>query len=358
MKITNVECFIIDETYPYVIIETDEGLTGIGECFRRAPFITKSAVETIYKDILIGLNPFEISIIWSKLFNVSSVTGPYGSLLTAVSGIDTALWDIKLKYNELPLSDQFGGKKKKLIDIYASSMKRDMSPEEEAERALSFYEQGFKYYKMHSAFPEEIDSPRDNTLKTVAAIRKLLGDKIEIMVDVNGAYSLEKAIEIGKELENYNVFQFEQPVHVTMLEEMKILSNELSIKISSGECCYTVPDFVNLIEKGSPDIIQPDAIKTGGITEFLKISTELLKRNQIIMIHNTQPLISTSIHMNFLCANPNIELPLEYNIEPNSLIENPITSEYFKIQSGKIEVPDKVSFGLDFDINEIKNRSI
>ena len=358
MKITNVECFIIDETYPYVIIETDEGLTGIGECFRRAPFITKSAVETIYKDILIGLNPFEISIIWNKLFNVSSVTGPYGSLLTAVSGIDTALWDIKLKYNELPLSDQFGGKKKKLIDIYASSMRRDMSPEEEAERALSFYEQGFKYYKMHSAFPEEIDSPRDNTLKTVAAIRKLLGDKIEIMVDVNGAYSLEKAIEIGKELENYNVFQFEQPVHVTMLEEMKILSNELSIKISSGECCYTVPDFVNLIEKGSPDIIQPDAIKTGGITEFLKISTELLKRNQIIMIHNTQPLISTSIHMNFLCANPNIELPLEYNIEPNSLIENPITSEYFKIQSGKIEVPDKVSFGLDFDINEMKNRSI
>ena len=358
MKITNVECFIIDETYPYVIIETDEGLTGIGECFRRAPFITKSAVETIYKDILIGLNPFEISIIWSKLFNVSSVTGPYGSLLTAVSGIDTALWDIKLKYNELPLSDQFGGKKKKLIDIYASSMRRDMSPEEEAERALSFYEQGFKYYKMHSAFPEEIDSPRDNTLKTVAAIRKLLGDKIEIMVDVNGAYSLKKAIEIGKELENYNVFQFEQPVHVTMLEEMKILSNELSIKISSGECCYTVPDFVNLIEKGSPDIIQPDAIKTGGITEFLKISTELLKRNQIIMIHNTQPLISTSIHMNFLCANPNIELPLEYNIEPNSLIENPITSEYFKIQSGKIEVPDKVSFGLDFDINEMKNRSI
>jgi len=358
MKITNVECFIIDETYPYVIIETDEGLTGIGECFRRAPFITKSAVETIYKDILIGLNPFEISIIWSKLFNVSSVTGPYGSLLTAVSGIDTALWDIKLKYNELPLSDQFGGKKKKLIDIYASSMRRDMSPEEEAERALSFYEQGFKYYKMHSAFPEEIDSPRDNTLKTVAAIRKLLGDKIEIMVDVNGAYSLKKAIEIGKELENYNVFQFEQPVHVTMLEEMKILSNELSIKISSGECCYTVPDFVNLIEKGSPDIIQPDAIKTGGITEFLKISTELLKRDQIIMIHNTQPLISTSIHMNFLCANPNIELPLEYNIEPNSLIENPITSEYFKIQSGKIEVPDKVSFGLDFDINEMKNRSI
>ena len=232
-----------------------------------------------------------------------------------------------------------------------------MEPEEEAERALYFFEKGFKFYKMHSAFPEEIDSPRDNTLKTVAAIRKILDNKIQIMVDVNGAYSLNKALEVGKELENFDVFQFEQPVHVTMLGEMKILQEELQINISSGECCYTVPDFINLIEKCSPDIIQPDAIKTGGITEFLKISSELISRNQTIMIHNTQPLISTSIHMNFLSANPKLNLPLEYNIEKNSLLENPIVSENFKISEGRIEVPGKKSFGLEFNLSEMKNRS-
>ncbi len=357
MKITNVECLIIDKNFPYVLVETDEGITGVGECFRRAPLITKSAVEYIFKDILIGINPEKISDIWNKLFNASSVTGPYGSLLTAVSGIDTALWDIKLKKSNKLLSEVFGGKKKNFIEIYASSMRRDMSPEEEAERALYFYEKGFKFYKMHSAYPEEIDSPKDKTLKTVAAIRKVLGDKIQIMVDVNGAYSLKKALEIGKELENFNVFQFEQPVHVTMLDEMKILQEELQIKISSGECCYTVPDFINLIEKCSPDIIQPDAIKTGGITEFLKISSELISRGQTIMIHNTQPLISTSIHMNFLSANPELNLPLEYNIEKNSLIDNPIVSQNFKISEGKIEIPEKISFGLEFDLIEMKNRS-
>ena len=358
MKIIKVECLIIDNLYPYVVIQTDEGITGFGECFRRAPFITKTAIETLYEDILIGMDPLEISIIWDKLFNASSVAGPYGSLLTAVSGIDTALWDIKLKEKKSSLSEEFGGKQKNFIDLYASSMRRDMEPMEEAERAQFFYEKGFKYYKMHSAFPEEIDSPNDKTLMTVAAIRKLLGDKIDIMVDVNGAYSLEKALEVGKELQNFNVFQFEQPVHVTMLDEMNIIQNELEINISSGECCYTVPDFIELIEKSSPDIIQPDAIKTGGITEFNKIVSELISRNQTIMIHNTQPLISTSIHMNFLSANPNLKLPLEYNIEPNSLLDNPIVDENFNIIEGQIEIPEKVSFGLDFNLDEMKKRSI
>ena len=356
MKIIKVECLIVDKLYPYVVIETDEGIRGFGECFRRAPFITKAAIETVYKDILINLDPLEISSIWGKLFNASSVTGPYGSLLTAVSGIDTALWDIKLKEKKSSLSEEFGGKKKNFVDLYASSMRRDMEPLEEAERAQYFYEMGFKYYKMHSAFPEEIDSPNDNTLKTVYAIRKLLGDKIEIMVDVNGAYSLNKAIEIGKELQNLDVFQFEQPVHVTMLDEMKIIQEELEINISSGECCYTVPDFLELIEKSSPNIIQPDAIKTGGITEFNKIISELISRNQTIMIHNTQPLISTSIHMNFLSANPDLKLPLEYNIESNSLIENPIVEESFNITNGQIEIPDRVSYGLDFNLDEMKKR--
>tara|TARA_B100000242_G_scaffold250669_1_gene192235 strand:- start:214 stop:1290 length:1077 start_codon:yes stop_codon:yes gene_type:complete len=356
MKIIDVECLIVDKLYPYVVIQTDEGITGFGECFRRAPFVTKAAIETVYKDILIGIDPLEISNIWHKLFNASSVAGPYGSLLTAVSGIDTALWDIKLKEKKSSLSEEFGGKKKNFVNLYASSMRRDMEPIEEAERAQYFYEMGFKYYKMHSAFPEEIDSPYDNTLKTVSAIRKLLGNKIEIMVDVNGAYSLNKAIEVGKELQNFDVFQFEQPVHVTMLDEMKIIQEELEINISSGECCYTVPDFLELIEKSSPDIIQPDAIKTGGITEFNKIVSELISRNQTIMIHNTQPLISTSIHMNFLSANPDLKLPLEYNIEPNSLLNNPIVEENFNIVNGQIEIPDKVSYGLDFNLDEMKKR--
>ena len=355
MKITEIECLVIDGEYPYVIIETDEGITGIGECFRRSPWVTKSAVDTIFRDAILSMDPSNYEEIWDVLYNIASTCGPYGSLLTAISGIDTAVWDINLKREGVPLHKKLGKKIKKSIPIYASSMKRDMSPEEEADRASFFYEEGFLFYKMHSAYPEEVDSPRDKTLKTVEAIRNKLDNNIEIMVDVNGGYSVNKAIEVGHELEKLEVFQFEQPVHVTDLEGLKRVTGSLSIPIASGECCYTVQDFKNLIEKGNPDILQPDVIKTGGITEFRKIISFLNKKE--IMIHNTQPLISTAIHLHFLSINNSIKFPLEYNIEQNSLINNPITKNSLNIESGNILVPDDNSFGLDFDISIMKKRA-
>ncbi len=354
MKITNIECLVIDGLYPYVILETDSGINGIGECFRRAPWVTKSAVETIFKDLLINKNPLNFVNIWKTLFEAASVCGPYGTLLPAISGIDTALWDLNLKVEGIPLHKKLGTKLKNTIPIYASSMKRELSPEEEADRAESFFEKGYRFYKMHSAYPDEIDSPRDRTLKHVEAIRKKLGKKIEIMVDVNGAYSIKKAIEIGHELEKFEVFQFEQPVHVLDLKGLKYVAENLSIPVASGECCFTVKDFSALKEKGSPDIFQPDVIKTGGITEFIKIISYL--KNDTIMIHNTQPLISTAIHLHFISTNNFLNLPLEYNIEKNSLVDNPITVNTLNIKNGEIQVPEGVSFGLNFDIEEMKKR--
>ena len=355
MKITNVDCMVIDGLYPYIILETDSGINGIGECFRRAPWVTKSAVETIFKDLLISKNPLNFNIIWKTLFEASSVLGPYGTLLPAISGIDTALWDLNLKVEGVPLHSKLGAKLKNTIPIYASSMKREMTPEEEAERAESFFEKGYKFYKMHSAYPEEIDSPRDRTIKHVEAIRKKLDKKIEIMVDVNGAYSTKKAIEIGHELEKLEVFQFEQPVHVMDLEGLKQVGKNLSIPVASGECCFTVQDFKELKEKGEPDIFQPDVIKTGGITEFMKIAAYL--ENDTVMIHNTQPLISTAIHLHFMSTSKFFFFFLEYNIEKNSLIDNPITLNKLDIHDGEINVPDGVSFGLNFDLDEMKKRS-
>jgi len=355
MKIINVECLVVDGLYPYVILETDSGISGVGECFRRAPWVTKAAIETIFKDLVINKDPSDYEDIWGALYEVASVCGPYGSLLTAISGIDTAIWDLNLKAEGTPLYKKLGNKINNTIPVYASSMKRDLSPEEEAERASFFFEKGFKFYKMHSAYPEETDSPRDRTLKTVEAIRRKLDKKIEIMVDVNGAYSVKKAIEVGRELEKFEVFQFEQPVHVTDLEGLKHVTENLSIPIASGECCYTVQDFKNLIEKGNPDILQPDVIKTGGITEFKKIMSYLGKRE--IMIHNTQPLISTAIHLHFLATNNSLNFPLEYNIENNSLVDNPITLNSLNINNGEIEVPDGLSFGLSFNVKEMRKRS-
>jgi len=101
--------------------------------------------------------------------------------------------------------------------------------------------------------------------------------------------------------------------------------------------------------------MQPDVIKTGGITEFVKIISFL--KNEDVMIHNTQPLISTAIHLHFLATNNSLNFPLEYNIENNSLVDNPITLNSLNINNGEIEVPDGFSFGLSFNVKEMRKRS-
>ncbi len=356
MKISNIECLVVDGLYPYVIINTDQGITGVGECFRRAPWVIKSAIETVFSEIVLGKDPTDSSNIWNQLYESASVCGPHGSLLTAISGIDIAIWDINLQVSAIPLHSILGSKKKNQIKLYASSMKRDMSPEEEADRAAFYYDQGYSFYKMHSAYPEEIDSPRDRTIQHVEAIRKKLGDKLEVMVDVNGAYSIKKAIEIGKHLQDLNVFQFEQPVHVTDLDGLKQVSDSLDIPVASGECCYTLDDFKHLIKRGNPDIVQPDVVKTGGITELLKIFPFIKSQNKSIMIHNTQPLISTAVHAHFLANDEDLTLPLEYNIEKISIRDNPIIKNNFEAKNGMINVPESAGIGLDFDISEMRKR--
>ncbi|MDA0232981.1 MAG: mandelate racemase/muconate lactonizing enzyme family protein, partial [Chloroflexi bacterium] len=247
MKITAVECLVLDAEYPYAIIHTDAGITGFGECFRRAPYVSKAAIETVFTPLLIGRDPFDTSAIWDEMLRAGWVAGPPGALMTAASGIDIALWDIKGKALGVPLYKLLGGKNRDRVRVYASSLRRDLEPDAEARRVAEFRDQGFSAYKMHSAVPNRTDDPSDRTVETVTAIRKLVGDDMQVLVDVNGAYSVHHAIEVGKALEDLGVFHFEEPVHVRNLDGLAELADALDIPIAAGENAYTRWDFEELV---------------------------------------------------------------------------------------------------------------
>ena len=128
MKITNVECLVLDEEYPYVILQTDEGITGFGECFRRAPYVSKTTIETIFAPLIIGKSPFNSEEIWDSMLRAGGVAGPHGALLTAAAGVDLALWDLKGKALNTPIYNLIGGKSRDKIKVYASSLVRDLMP--------------------------------------------------------------------------------------------------------------------------------------------------------------------------------------------------------------------------------------
>ncbi len=357
MKITSVECLVLDAEYPYAVIHTDAGITGFGECFRRGPYVSKAAIETIFAPLLIGKDPFDTTDIWESMYRAGGVAGPPGALLTAAAGVDIALWDIKGKALDVPLYKLLGGKNRDRIRVYASSLQRDLAPEVEARRVAEFRDKGFSAYKMHSAVPGRIDDPADTTVENVKAMRKLVGDDMEILVDVNGAYSVHHAIEIGRELQDLGVFHFEEPVHVRDLDGLAELADALDIPIAAGENAYTRWDFEELATRGKPDIIQPDVVKAGGITEFERITSVVSTHGLPMTCHNTQPYGSTAAHVHLIAGRTDFPYAQEYNIEHVGIRDaGSILKEPYEVEDGFIPVPEGPGLGLEYDLDVMRSR--
>jgi L-alanine-DL-glutamate epimerase-like enolase superfamily enzyme len=355
LRITEVECLVLDRSYPFVIVRTDEGVSGYGETFRRAPTVQRAAVADVFAPLLIGKDPFDTQSLWDAMFRAGNAAGPAGALQTAAAAIDIALWDIKGKALGVPIYKLLGGKIRDRVRFYASSMRRDMTPVEEARRAASFMDQGYSAYKMHSAVPGAVDDPADRTVEHVREMRAAVGDEFEILVDVNGAYSVHHAIEIGKALEDLGVFHFEQPVPITDLDGLAQVADALTMPVASGETCYTRWEFEELVTRGRPDIVQPDVVKCGGISELLNIASVVSTHHLPMTTHNTQPVVSTAAHLHWAAGRVDVPYAQEYIIEHVSIRdERPILKEPLEIVDGHIAVPEKPGLGLEFDEDEMR----
>ena len=351
MKITSIECLILEGEYPFVLVHTDDGLTGIGECFRRQPSVTKSMIDDIITPSIIGKNPVETDARYRDMIHSANALEIGGAAWIAIAGLDIALWDLKGKLLNQPIYELLGGKVRDSVQVYASSMKRDLTPYEEAVRATGLVEKGYKGYKLHSAVPGKMDDSADQTIKTVTEVRKAVGDDIDILVDVNGAYSIHHSIEIGKKLEDLGVFHFEEPRPHYDLEGLSKISDALTIPIASGEMIFSPYEYRDLIIRGKVDIIQPDIVKAPGFTGFLQIEKIANAFGIPITCHNTQQTVSTVAHGHFVLASEQTPYKQEYNIEHCSIRDDrPILKEPLNISNGELKLTDKPGLGIELDL--------
>ena len=358
MKITSIKCEILDNDYPFIFVHTDQDIIGFGECFRRQPKVTKSIVENILEPALLGKDPVNTEQRFIDMSKSGNALEIGGAIWIAIAGIDIALWDIKGKSLNKPIYELLGGKTRSKMPVYASSMKRDLTPKEEAKRAVYYAEKGFKGYKLHSAVPGKIDDDADQTIETVTEVRKAVGYAFYILVDVNGAYSVHHAIEIGKQLEQLGVFHFEEPRPHYDLDGLAKVSESLDIPVASGENIYTEYEYKDLILKGKVDIVQPDIVKTPGFTTFIKVSKLADIFGIPLTCHNTQPIISTIAHAHFVCSSENFPYAQEYNIEEISIRDKyPILENPLVISDGFLEIPEGPGLGVNFDMKMIKKLS-
>jgi D-galactarolactone cycloisomerase len=254
-----------------VQVSTDEGLVGIGECMTRlAPKALQAIVEDL-APVLRGRDPRETEVLWELMYGVMMNRGhTRGFFIEAVSGIDIALWDIAGKAQGVPVYHLLGGKQHDRIAAYASSL-RFRGLETTLETARQFVERGFRAMKIKIG-----QNPHDTAgdLRLVRAIRREVGDDITLMVDVNCGYhgDVASALRVGRQLEALNIAWYEEPLSPEHIDGYSALAAALDMPVAAGEAAFTRYDFRDLLVRRAVDIIQPNACRTGGLSEVRKIA--------------------------------------------------------------------------------------
>jgi galactonate dehydratase len=271
MKITGYELFTVQPRWLFLKIETDEGIVGWGEPVIEGKAATVKAAVEEYMTYLIGKDPLRIEDHWNVMYRGGFYRGG-AILMSAIAGIDQALWDIKGKYFNAPVYQLLGGACRDSIKVY--SWIGGDRPSDTARAARDCVDRGFQAVKMNGTEElQYIDSydKVDKVLENVAAVREAVGKNIGIGIDFHGRVHKPMAKVLAKALEEFNPMFIEEPVLPENNEALKEIASLTSIPIATGERMFSRWDFKPLLQGGYVDIIQPDLSHAGGITECKKI---------------------------------------------------------------------------------------
>ena len=256
--------------YIFVKVETDEGITGWGEA-TAGPLAVATMVDE-FGELLIGKDPHRIEQHWQTLYHHFHVRGGVVQL-SAISGIEIALWDIKGQALGVPVYELLGGKMREKIWCYGRW--DGLTPELAVENALRHTEQGLTALKGdpfdHRGLFIPIEAERI-AIQKLEAVREAVGDDVELLVEVHGRLAPADAIRIGNAMEPYRPFVYEEPVPPQNLDALARVSEQVNIPLATGERHITKWDYTDLLARQIVKMIQPDIVQAGGILELKKIA--------------------------------------------------------------------------------------
>ena len=355
MKIERLRCFMSrDKDRPrlLVAIDTDEGITGWGECYGPAA-VAKTFVETQYKARVIGRDPFDVEAIWEDLYNRIKDYGTTGMAISAISGIDIALWDIMGKACCQPVSRLLGGNYRDRIKPYGSILFDEPEP---LKRMLeSVVARGFKAIKMGWRPFGRRDRAFDEMI--VRTARETVGDGVELMVDAGGSeqfwpHGTNWARETAKMLANYDITWFEEALPPDDIEGYIELTKQSPVPISTGEVLTRRQSFIPWIERRAVDIIQPDCTKNGGLSESRKIAWYAFDHNVLMVSHGWNTAIGVAADLQLAAAQP-VARYVEY-LTPCEYIEELTTEPFVIDDEGFLKIPQKPGLGIELDHDKLK----
>ena len=342
-------------------IKTNEGIVGWGEAFCQGlepPEISAAVIENALKPILIEQCPLDIEVLWHKMYSTTRDYGRKGSVISAISAVDIALWDIAGKYYNEPIHQLLGGAFRNKIKPYATGFYRLKGKGEAnrlAEEALSHYENGFDHMKVKLGFGIEDD------LKCMESIYSVLKNKnVTLMIDTNHAYGRSEALLLGKQLEDYRLRWYEEPVVPEDINGYSELKSKLNIPIAGGENEHTLFGFKSLFESNAVDIAQPDIGSCGGITGAKQIINLAHSFGVEVNPHVWGSAIAQAASIQVIASIPVTHFSifprepiLEYDQSSHPFRRELLTSP-IELVNGMINVPKGKGLGIDINLNTIK----
>lgn len=351
MKIIEVNTYTARPRWGFVEIITDEGITGWGEPVLEGHCSTVLACVEEMKDYLIGADPRRIEDMWNTLYRAGFYRGG-GVLMSAISGIDQALWDIKGKSLGVPVYELLGGKCRDKMKVY--SWIGGDRPTDAGAAALEKKNAGFTAIKMNATEElQMVDSydKIDAVLERVAAIRETCGKYFGIAIDFHGRVHKPMAKILAKKLEEFDPMFIEEPVLCENMEYFPEIAAACNIPIATGERLFSKYDFKRLLSIGGADIIQPDLSHAGGITEVKKIAAMAEACDVALAPHCPLGPIALASCLNVDAASYNAviqeqSLGIHYNVGKSVLdyINNP---EDFRFENGYVNLPKLPGLGVD-----------
>ncbi|KAA0969812.1 mandelate racemase/muconate lactonizing enzyme family protein [Aureimonas fodinaquatilis] len=342
-----------------VEVVCDDGTSGWGECL--GPAMPNQAMVRFYAAHLIGMSPMDTEVVWAKLYGTSRDQGQRGLAMTALSGIDVALWDIKGQHLGVSVATLLGGRFRESVQAYATGGFHRVGTDRVEDTAIEVaghVANGFQAVKIKIGFDPVED------IAVIAAVRSALGPSVELMIDANHGYDVLEAIEVGKAAADYDVRWFEEPVIPEHLGAYRKVRAGQPIAVAGGETWHGRYGFREAFEAEAVDIAQPDICGAGGFSECRRIAELATLYGVRVVPHVWGTAIQIAASLQFLASlpvAPDRHAPrapiFEFDRTPNPF-RQAIASQPFEVVDGVLAIPDRPGLGIEINRDALEQYRI
>ena len=326
-----------------VLVHTDTGQIGMGSVYSH-PALVYLIVRDQLGPLLRGEDPLEVEALWDRMYSITRWYGRKGAAMSALGGIDTALWDLRGKAAGKPVWQLLGGERP-TCPAYASGLLWNEIDALAAEAARHI-DSGFRRVKIRLARSEEYDRA------AVLAVRRAIGPDCDLMVDASMRYHVDLARRMGKFLEEQKVFWYEEPFAPEDIDSYMALRGTIGVPIAAGENEFGLQGFRELIRAGAVDIVQPDACRCGGISEVRRVAQLAGEHDLRVATHTWSDALAVMANAHVISTLPH-GLTVEIDRTGIPFIEE-LLVEPLRVEEGQLQLSRAPGLGLELDFSVVE----